>query len=325
MEEFLKKKTAMSASVFRRMFAAVFMQGHYAPTADSVQQTLQQGKLVLITGGSAGIGFETAKALVERGAHVVIANRTVSKLEQASTSLLSHCKNGGSVDWLAVDLGDVDSVLEFVKQFAKKFSGRKIDTLIENAGVWPRCHSLSPQGFESSFATNLLGHYLLRSRLHSLALLAPQARIVVVTGDIYIKSNDCTKDFMYSGEGEEAYCRSKLGVHWMFNEFHRKFPNYEMIIVHPGVIRTELAVDNSALFGLAAWIKSAAFLSEEQGCQATLICALAPTESIVNGGYYHNTCGLVELSDEDPVNDNRKSSLLIKEVEDICAPLLARE
>jgi NAD(P)-dependent dehydrogenase (short-subunit alcohol dehydrogenase family) len=321
MDGFLRRKTQVTSGVPRRMFGAIFFQSHYTPAVDDVQKTLQTGKTILVTGGSVGVGFETAKALCERGANVIIANRTASKLEEACKELLPFCKNGGSIDWLAVDLCDLEAVLKFVSDFQAKFPNRKIDTLIENAGVWPRQHSLSPQGFEAAFATNLVGHFLLRQRLHNLNLLASNARVVVVTGDIYIKADNCTKDFAYEGGGEMAYCRSKLGVHWVFDEFHRRYPQYQMNIVHPGVIRTELATSNT---GFGGFLKSILMLSETEGAQTTLICATAGSEDLVNGGYYHNTFGLVELDESDPVKDKAKSELLIDEVDRICASYLCR-
>jgi NAD(P)-dependent dehydrogenase (short-subunit alcohol dehydrogenase family) len=325
MESFLKRRTSLVPSFsFSRIMGGIYRQSYYTPAIDGPEKTLQTGKTILITGGSVGIGFETAKALCERGAFVVIANRTASKLEVACNELLPFCKHGGSIGWLAVDLSDIESVLKFVSDFQAKFPNKKIDTLIENAGVWPRQHSLSPQGLEAAFATNLVGHYLLRQRLHNLNLFASNARLVVVTGDIYIKANDCTKDFEYTGEGEMAYCRSKLGVHWMYDEFHRRYPQYEMAIVHPGVNRTELALDDHAFFGLARLIKSVALLNETQGAQTTLVCALAKSEDIVNGGYYTNCGGLITLDPRDPVNDKSKRTVLIGEVDSICAPYLSR-
>lgn len=322
MERFLRQRYAAHPTVFSRMVACLFMQGWYNAVCDAPASTLLTGKTVLITGATAGIGYETAKELCERGAFVIIASRSVTKLEEVRLKLTAGCKNGGSIEAMVLDLGDLNNVVEFTKQFAEKYPNRKVDILIENAGLWPRAHSLSPQGFEASIATNLLGHFVLRSRLHENKILVSNARIVVVTGDIYIKASDCTLNYDYTGEGEMAYCRSKLGVHWLFDEFHKSFPSYEMIIVHPGVIRTELAVDNAALFGSAGLLKSLILLDERAGCQTTLIAAVAPSSKIVNGGYYHNCCGLMQLSAEDPVKDTSKAQVLCDAVKLVAKPFI---
>lgn len=322
MDRFLKQRYDAKPVVSSRMLSAVFMQGWYTSSCDEPKETMVTGKTVLLTGGSVGIGFETAKGLVQRGAYVIIVNRTASKLEEARRKLAAFCADGGVVDTMTLDLSDLGAVSDFGRRFSVKYPGRKIDLLIENAGLWPRSHSNSPQGYESAVATNLLGHYLLRSILHKNRVLAEQARIVVVTGDIYIKADDCTLQFDYGGEGEMAYCRSKLGVHWLFNEFHLQYPEYEMLIVHPGVIRTELALDDNAMFGLSRWLKSAILLDEAAGCQTTLIAAVAPSSKIINGGYYHNTCGLMNLEPEDPVNNKVKSQALCAAVNAAIQPYL---
>jgi len=99
-----------------------------------------------------------------------------------------------------------------------------------------------------------------------------------------------------------------------------------MFIVHPGVISTELASDNTG--GIVDAIKGFILCDSKVGAQTTLICAVGPTDvtgggaALVNGGYYHNTCGLMVLSDSDAVNDQVKAKTLVAQVESICEPYL---
>jgi len=150
-------------------------------------------------------------------------------------------------------------------------------------------------------------------------ILELDCRIVVVTGDIYIMAKECTSTFTYKGDGQMAYCRSKLGINWLFYEFASRHPNYFMYLVHPGVINTTLASDNT---GIDGYIKSWLCCSTKAGAQVSLICSAASTDALVNTGYYHNTCGLMLLDTSDPVNNQLASKVLYDEVENICRPFM---
>jgi len=302
------------------MASAVVAQQWWTPNCDSVAATREAvaGKTILVTGGGVGIGLDTTKGLLERGAHVIIASRR--PLDAVVASLQPLCQQGGgSVTCMTLDLGDMASVVAFVQALKAK-GGIKLDIVIENAGLWPRTHGLSAQGHESAFAVNCLGNLLLRKLLDKHGLLVPTARIIVVTGDIYIMANECSSDFTYNGEGQMAYCRSKLGVNWCFDEFHKQHPSYTMLLVHPGVLPTELASDNDA--GCGEWVKHRLLVSNAAGAQVSLICAVAPLADLVNGGYYHNTCGLMQLRDDDPSSDKAKASALYAHCEQLCAPFM---
>jgi protochlorophyllide reductase len=114
---------------------------------------------VLITGASSGVGLFSAKAMADRGWHVVMACRDTDKARRAQAALAIP---DSSVTHLQVDLGDLDSVRALVEQFHA--SGRPLDALVVNAAVYlPRLQhpERSPQGYEISMATNHLGHFLL--------------------------------------------------------------------------------------------------------------------------------------------------------------------
>lgn len=205
------------------MIAAVFLQNYYIPVSNYDSQakvsvtTTQDGKIlvgqtILITGGIIGIGYEIAKAQVEYGTSVIIASRNKAKLIEAYESLRLLCKNGNTSDFFELDLSDLNAVMRFTNEFMTNYSHTKLSQLIENAGLWTRDHNISPLGFEITFATNTLGHYLLRSRLSSMNILELDCRIVVVTGDIYIMAKEGTSTFTHKGDGQMAYCRSKLDI-----------------------------------------------------------------------------------------------------------------
>jgi NAD(P)-dependent dehydrogenase (short-subunit alcohol dehydrogenase family) len=145
-------------------------------------------------------------------------------------------------------------------------------------------------------------------------MVADGARVVFVTGDIYIMARECSPDYAYRGMlgGQQAYCRSKLGNLWYVTELSRRNPAIRVHAVHPGVIATELGGSNT---GIAGGLKRALMLSPEQGAQTSLFCATQP--GLESGSYHHNTLGRVELRPEDPASDGIRAKALWEQVEQL--------
>lgn len=96
----------------------------------------------------------------------------------------------GTIAQMCLDLSDLSSVSRIVQLIKSKYPNRKVDKLIQNAALWPSKYELSKQGYEMAFATNVLGPHLLFHMLLKVNLLSPNARIIMVTGDIYITIDD---------------------------------------------------------------------------------------------------------------------------------------
>jgi protochlorophyllide reductase len=114
---------------------------------------------VIITGASSGVGLYGAKALADRGWHVIMACRDLAKAQAAADSL---GMSKDSYTLMHIDLGDLDSVRKFVSEF--RSIGRPLNALVCNAAVYmPRLKEpkYSPQGYELNVATNHFGHFLL--------------------------------------------------------------------------------------------------------------------------------------------------------------------
>jgi hypothetical protein len=139
-------------------------------------------------------------------------------------------------------------------------------------------------------------------------LLAEDARIVVVTGDIYIRQQECTSDFTYEGKGGGAlaYSRSKLGNLWFAAELQRRNPGLEVCSVHPGVVTSNLGGGGS-MTGFAAFMRNLIMIDCEAGAQTPLWCATQPIE---RGAYYHNVLGRITHPEGDPAADTAKASAL---------------
>ncbi|XP_047476152.1 retinol dehydrogenase 11-like [Penaeus chinensis] len=131
------------------------------------------GKTVVITGGESGLGKEVAKDLVRRGADVIIAGIDKIKAFETRDELAGK---EGSLETAYLDLSKMASV----RQFAKTMEGRKIDVLLNNAGVADLPQRLTKEGLEFTVATNHLGHFLLTHLLMP-GLKKARGKVVTVT------------------------------------------------------------------------------------------------------------------------------------------------
>ena len=276
------------------------------------------GRCALVTGGSEGIGLGTCRGLLERGARVVMASRSAAKGERACAQLRDELGADTPVSFLPLDLSDLPRVRQAAEALGAELGGERLDVLVCNAGLWPQRHGLSPQGHELAFATNVLGHFLLIRHLVS-RRLAPDAVVVIVTGDIYVLASDCTPDYAYRSPlgGMFAYCRSKLGNLWLARELQRRHPELRVRVTHPGVVATRLG---GARHGLADVRGRRMLLDAARGAQATLYCVTQP--DLPDGAYVHNTLGIVQLADDDPASDTARAERLWDQCETLCADQL---
>jgi len=289
-----------TASSIRRLTASIWRQASRSLRAPEAPRL--DGKIALVTGGNAGIGFETSRGLVQRGAEVLIACRNPRKAEEACQVLAREPAATTCPRHVPLDLSDLGSLRGAIDAVEEATGGRSIDVLIQNAGLWPGRNATSPQGYEIAFATNVLGHFALTRELEVRGRLQT-TRVVVVTGDIYIRARECSPDFRYRGRlgGQDAYARSKLGNVWFARELARRRPLLTVVVVHPGVVASNLV----AGFG---GLKRRLLLSCEQGAQTSLLAATQP--DLASGCYLHNTLGIVPWIAEDPGSDDEKARVL---------------
>lgn len=290
-----------------RLASAIWRQRARTPRCPDTP--LLEGKLALVTGGNAGIGFEISRGLAQRGAEVVIAARNRTTADEAKTRIAAETK--ATLHVVPLDLSDLLSVAAALDALERR--GRRVEILVANAGIWPQAHALSAQGHEIAFATNTLGHHALVRGALERGLLSEEARIVVLTGDIYIREQECTSDFHYEGRsgGALAYSRSKLGNLWFAAELQRRHPRLEVCCVHPGVIASNLGGPTEAS-GLSSFMRDKVLLDCEEGAQTPLWCA---TQSIQRGAYYHNTLGRITYPPGDPAADASKAAALWNRLE----------
>ena len=137
----------------------------------------QTGRVALVTGANSGLGLETSRALLGKGATVLMACRSQRKSEEARRDLLDQGTAG--VDLLDLDLSDLNSVERCANVVQERYG--RLDLLMNNAGLMAPPRQLSVQGFEMQFAVNHLGHMALTQKLLPLMEGRQDARVVTVT------------------------------------------------------------------------------------------------------------------------------------------------
>jgi protochlorophyllide reductase len=242
----------------------------------------QTGRLALITGANSGLGLETARALVAKGAGVILACRSLARAEQARQQLLPGA--GGAIDLLELDLADLASVREAARQLQDRYG--RLDLLINNAGVMGLPRSLTRDGFERQFGINHLGHFALTQAVLPLLRGQPDARVVTVTsGAQYfgrISFDDLQGERRY--DRWQAYGQSKLANVMFALELQERLDaeaaGVTSLAAHPGVARTNLQPASVAASGswaeaLAYRLMAPLFQSAAQGALPQLHAATA--------------------------------------------------
>ena len=288
----------LSRKPLRRLMSS--MLGQSAKTGQCPDMPLLSGRVALVTGATSGIGKETARGLLQRGADVVMLCRDSDKAETVKHEFMAANLDARLMHFVIADMADLAQMGEAAQEIQNILAARRIDILIENAGIWRKSYAETENGIELTFATNVLGHFALRQTLMQ-GVLTPQARVIVLTGDIYVMASDCGPDFKWRGlwGGMQAYNRSKLGNFWIARELQRRRRELSVFIVHPGVVATDL---NRSGGRLMAWVKRKFLLDAPGGAQTVLMCATQ--DDVSHGSYYHNVHGEAELNNADPaMND----------------------
>ncbi|WP_186214053.1 SDR family NAD(P)-dependent oxidoreductase [Burkholderia gladioli] len=283
--------------------------GEFSTTDDVLAGVDLRGKRALVTGVSAGLGVETARALAAHGAQVVGAARDLAKARSATEVVRAAAAgNGGGFELLELDLASLASVRAAAD--ALLADGRPFDLVIANAGVMASPFGHTADGFETQFGTNHLGHFVFINRIAS--LLAPGARVVNVASSGHRMAPFSLDDLGFERTPYDpwvAYARSKTANILFAVEFDRrhKARGVRAVAIHPGGIMTELArhLPDDALEGMLTQINAdlAAqgqppfrFKTVPQGA-ATSVWAgvVAPADEV--GGRYAENCGLSSVTD----------------------------
>ena len=252
------------------------------------------GQIALVTGANSGLGLESARALLAKGAQVVLACRSLTKAEQARRELLVESAATASpsqdcISLLELDLADLESVRRAAHQLVASHS--RLDLLLNNAGVMAPPRTLTRQGFELQFGVNHLGHFALTQLLLPLLLASASPRVVQVTsGAQYfgqLDFDDLQGERRY--DRWKAYGQSKLANVVLAQELQRRYPQLRSAAAHPGLARTNLqptsvAANGSRTEQLAYRLMGPLFQSAAQGALPQLFALTAPEAQ--PGGHY---------------------------------------
>jgi len=204
---------------------------------------IHREKLFLVTGANSGLGYETSKFLLERGATVIMCCRDILKGKKAEKDLLK-LNLSGKIELVELDLSDLKNVDKIVKNIKNKFN--YLDVLINNAGIMAPPKTLSKQGFEIQFAVNHLAHMLLSMKLLPMLEKKNNSRVVTVTSGVQyfgkINWNDLQGNTKY--DRWASYAQSKLANVMFGLELNSKLKEsnskISSLLAHPGLARTNL-------------------------------------------------------------------------------------
>ena len=275
-----------------------------------------QKKVVLVTGGNAGIGKETARLLYQLNATVIITGRSKAKAQEFLEELPMHTPKRPKMKFYQVDFSDLENVKKFADEIKAKY--KKIDILVNNAGMFSYKHELSKQGIEMTMAVNHLAPVYLTSLLMDLLVDQGegrrQTRVVNVASCVHI---DFKKQFTPFLEAKEIW-NTEIGKHtkgalkfdmlalYGLSKFSNiafsrglakvieaKKWSMKTASLHPGVIFTglwrfmdDIAIIKHLLKPIVVVVLKFFMRTEKEGAATTQHLCLCPYQEIVNGEYY---------------------------------------
>ncbi|MCK5696157.1 MAG: SDR family NAD(P)-dependent oxidoreductase [Desulfobacula sp.] len=259
---------------------------------DSKNISDQAGKVVIITGGSSGLGLETAMVLSGKNARVTIGVRNLEKAKTA-LSIIKHKSPDTDIRIMELDLADLSSIKNFTDKF--KQTDSHLDLLINNAGVMIPPYQKTIDGFELQMGTNHLGHFALTCRLIDLLKHTPESRIVNVSSMAHKAGNINFDDLNWEKRKYKkwsAYGDSKIAnLYFTFALQTRLEEENSHVIVtaaHPGWTATKLQ-RHSGIFSVLNPVFAQTI---PMGALPTLYAATGPD---VSGKDFFGPSGFMEI------------------------------
>jgi NAD(P)-dependent dehydrogenase (short-subunit alcohol dehydrogenase family) len=273
---------------------------HQWTTADIPTQT---GTQAVVTGGSGGLGYETALALARAGADVILAGRDAA-MARKSLDAIRREAPGVLVRFEKLDLAQLESVADFASRLAARNCA--IDLLVNNAGIAETTERrVTADGFERQLGVNYLGHFALTARLLPLLMRSRRARVVQVSSLVHRQGAiDFDNLQMERGyDARAAHSRSKLALLMFAMELQRRSDRQGWrllsLAAHPGYVRTgdtrtESMIGRSESFGLKE--RKHPLTVGHPALDGALPTLFAATAAIVRGGEFYGPSGRFELA-----------------------------
>ena len=313
-------------------FLRIFIKGPQCKIKHSMK-----GKVIIVTGASAGIGKESALDLVKHGAQVILACRNESKTNEAMKSLTEEEKK--LTKFIKLDLCDFDSIIKFAEQVKKEY--KKIDILMNNAGLFPQQYNITKDNMECYLQGNFTGHFLLTFLLFDI-LDKTEARIINLSSMAYLMTDfgdDKNISELYDiKKSEEKYFKPFNGKWKLYSNTkilmlyfskyltqicEKKYNYIKSASLHPGTVDTDffrfLKEDNYNILYYISKLLSplTKFLLKNvvDGVQTQLNLCYLPFSEFVSGAYYSD-CKVTKTKNfANDVNKIKKSmDLTIQEI-----------
>jgi NAD(P)-dependent dehydrogenase (short-subunit alcohol dehydrogenase family) len=241
----------------------------------------------LVTGGSSGIGLETARGLTAHFDVVGIVGRDPRRLAEAAEDLSSR---GARIETFQADFASLTEVRRLADDIKARFDS--LSVLVNNAGVWHTHRTLSKDGYEATFAVNHLAHFVLTNELQDLLVAAAPARVVNVSSSMHGRPKSIHWDdlmFEKYWAGFWVYGHSKLANVLFSNELARRWKDLGVTsnALNPGNVRSRITRNNVVLNTLhRSPIARLVIMTETDGARTSIYAATAPELEGVTGRYF---------------------------------------
>ncbi len=268
-----------------------------------------EGKIAVVTGANTGLGYETAKALAKKGAHVIMACRDLRKAK-AAMGKIKEAYPQASLSMEVLDLGELASVRAFAENV--KQAHAHLHLLINNAGLMMPPYGKTKDGFEIQWGVNHLGHFMLTALLMPQLEAGGDARVVHLAslahkwGEIYFDDLNFEKSY----NKQKSYGQSKLACLMFGYELQRRLEaagsEVKSLVAHPGVSDTELSrYLPKWMQALSPVFSKIVAQSARDGAMPTLRAAL---DSELSGGEYIGPDGFGEMKGKPVVVNSHPKS-----------------
>ncbi|NNE81114.1 MAG: SDR family oxidoreductase [Silicimonas sp.] len=259
-------------------------------SADNLAKDLS-GKTYIVTGANSGVGLEVTRQLARQKAAVIMACRNTRAAQPLADEI--NEKDDGNAKVMALDLGSLASVREFVTAFNEGHDG--LDGLVNNAGVMNTPKGVTDDGFETQFGVNHLGPFLLSELLLPVLKASAPSRIIA-TSSVYHENGDLDFDDLNwtarKYDGFQAYHDSKLALVLYARHLGQRLEDSGVtsVSLHPGWVQSNLASHTMPLWvqNFLAYpvLKLMGMISPWEGAQTTLHCLLDDGVTAHNGAYF---------------------------------------
>ena len=246
------------------------------------------GKLVLVTGGTGGIGAVAARELARKGAKVVIVGRNPQRTAAMVEQIKAQTGNP-AVEYLLGDLSLKSEVQRVAAEFKQRYD--HLDVLLNNAGGYFSQRQVTAEGLEMTFALNHMNYFLLTTNLLDVLQAAGKARVVNVSSGAHVMAHldfgDLQNEQRYSGW--EVYSKSKLMNIYFTYELARRY-NHGLTFnaLHPGFVATNFGLNNRGVIGIGvqAEPKAVCRFAGKRSRELPSTWASSPEVEGVSGKYF---------------------------------------